>query len=95
VLQQLRDKHPDRQRPIYWDHISGVPPVPINVVWDIVEEVLRTTPKLSGPALSGLRGDHVMSLLYAPSLSGSDKAALAVFFNDVANARVPQPARRT
>ena len=91
VLQQLRDKHPGRQRPIDWDHISGVPPVPINVVWDIVEEVLRTTPKLSGPALSGLRADHVKSLLYAPSLSGSDKAALAVFFNDVANARVPQP----
>ena len=34
-------------------------PVPINVVWDIVEEVLRTTPKLSDPALSGLRADHV------------------------------------
>jgi hypothetical protein len=34
----------------------------------------------------------VKSLLYAPSLSGSDKATLAVFFNDVANARVPQPA---
>jgi hypothetical protein len=66
--------------------------VPITVVWDIVEEVLRTTPKLSGPALSGLRADHVKSLLYAPSLSGSDKAvALAVFFNDVTNAHVPQP----
>ena len=61
-----------------------------------MEEVLRTTPKLSGPALSRLRADdHVKSLLYAPSLLGLDKAALAVFFNDVANARVPRSARRT
>jgi hypothetical protein len=68
VLQQLRDKHPGRQRPIEWDHISGIPPVPITVVWDLVEEMLRTTPKLSGPALSSLRADHVKSLLYAPGV---------------------------
>jgi hypothetical protein len=30
VLQQLRDKHPGRQRPIDWDHISGVPPSSAN-----------------------------------------------------------------
>ena len=91
VLQQLRDKHPDRQRPIDWGHISAVPSEPILVTWDTLEEVLQTTPKLSGPGPSALRADHVKSLLYAPTLSGPDKAALAEFFNDVVNARVPQP----
>ena len=89
VLQQLREKHPPRVVPIDWRHIDANPSEPIHVTWDVLEEVLRKAPKLSSPGPSGLRTDHIQSLLFA-NLSTADKAAMSEMFTDFTNARVPR-----
>ena len=89
VLQQLREKHPPRVVPIDWRHIDANPSEPIHVTWDVLEEVLRKAPKLSSPSPSGLRTDHIQSLLFA-NLSTADKDAMSEMFTDFTNARVPR-----
>ena len=91
VLQQLREKHPPRVVPIDWRHIDANPSSePIHVTWDVLEEVLRKAPNLSSPGPSGLRTDHIQSLLFA-NLSTADKAAISEMFTDFTkNARVPR-----
>eukprot|EP00959_Pyramimonas_sp_CCMP1952_P390160 8176360-Pyramimonas_sp.AAC.1 len=91
VVQQLRDKHPVRQQPIDWNHIQSNPRAQVEISWELLEKVLRTSPKLSGPGLTGLRQDHFRALLFS-KLSQSDKSALSTFFTDIANARVPPAA---
>ena len=91
VVQQLRDKHPARQQPIDWNHIQSNPRTQVEISWELLEKVLRTSPKLSGPGLTGLRQDHFRALLFS-KLSQSDKSALSTFFTDIANARVPPAA---